>query len=171
MKTIARNITVGQKIIVPNYRDDADCKEKEIVHNVTTRRIGVMGDLTLFDFGPGKSTVEVSADRLITIIDPDISAAAAALGSIKSPRKTASSRKNGKKGGRPGMYSIVIVDEDADEDYPDNNLTKSTAIEAAKKYAAKYPNKQVYISWFRKSDGQRGYLNPSGDHAITGKAW
>jgi len=71
MKTLAKNIIIGQKIIVPNYRDDADCKETAIVHNVTTRKIGVMGDLTLFDFGPGTHPVEVSADRSITIIPKD----------------------------------------------------------------------------------------------------
>ena len=71
MKTSAQDIKVGQKIIVPNYRDDRDCKETAIVHNVTTRRIGVMGDLTIFDFGPGTHPVEVPADRNITIITED----------------------------------------------------------------------------------------------------
>jgi len=29
----------------------------------------------------------------------------------------------------------------------------------------------VFVEWYRKSDGQRGYLNPNGNHAITGVAW
>ena len=36
----------------------------------------------------------------------DIKKAAAILGSIKSPRKSASSRENGKKGGRPAVDSF-----------------------------------------------------------------
>jgi hypothetical protein len=30
---------------------------------------------------------------------------------------------------------------------------------------------QVYVKWHRKDDGQTGYVNPGGDHAITGRAW
>jgi hypothetical protein len=91
-------------------------------------------------------------------------------GSVKSDKKSASSRENGKLGGRPGMYDIEIVTMSG-EDYPEAGLNKSAAIASAKKYAEQYPKKQVFISWFRKSDGQRGYLNPDGNHDITGKAW
>lgn len=31
--------------------------------------------------------------------------------------------------------------------------------------------KQIYVSWFRASDGQHGYLNSDGNHAITGSNW
>ena len=40
----------------------------------------------------------------------DISKAAAALGSIKTEKKAASSRENGKKGGRPKLYRWVSQD-------------------------------------------------------------
>jgi hypothetical protein len=51
------------------------------------------------------------------------------------------------------------------------DCSKAEAIKVAHEYAADKSNNGVYISWYRKSDGQQGYLNPSGDHAITGKAW
>jgi hypothetical protein len=41
----------------------------------------------------------------------------------------------------------------------------------AREYAAEYPDCQIYVSWFRASDGQHGYLNPNGDHDITGHPW
>ena len=44
---------------------------------------------------------DVIYDRYEILGDDRISAAAATLGSIKSPKKAASSRENGKKGGRP----------------------------------------------------------------------
>ena len=49
--------------------------------------------------------------------------------------------------------------------------TKKEAISLATKYAKNPNNCGVYISWYRKSDGQHGYLNPGGDHDITGQAW
>lgn len=47
------------------------------------------------------------------------------------------------------------------------------AAKTAREYAKKYPKPkyQVFVSWHRSSDGQTGYLNPDGNHAITGKAW
>lgn len=47
----------------------------------------------------------------IPLITPptNISSAAAALGSIKSPKKAASSRENGKLGGRPGKNKYWVV--------------------------------------------------------------
>lgn len=52
-------------------------------------------------------------------------------------------------------------------------LSKKEAIEIAKKEANRSENSkyQIYVTWFRSSDGQKGYLNPNGDHDITGKAW
>jgi len=45
------------------------------------------------------------------------------------------------------------------------------AIALAKAAAAKYPNEAVFVSWGRASDGQQGYLNRDGNHAITGEKW
>lgn len=47
------------------------------------------------------------------------------------------------------------------------------ATKTAREYAEKYPKPQyqVFVSWHRSSDGQTGYLNSDGNHAITGEAW
>lgn len=58
-----------------------------------------------------------------------------------------------------GEYSVV------------SGLSKREAIKTAREAAEKYPDNSIFITWFRASDGQHGYLNPSGDHAITGQAW
>ena len=50
-------------------------------------------------------------------------------------------------------------------------VTKKQAVLAAKAAAAKYPDDQIFLSWGRASDGQQGYLNRDGNHAITGEAW
>ena len=65
------------------------------------------------------------------------------------------------------MYS---VGNSQSENWRDD-LSKKEAEETAKTWAKENPDKQVFISWLRKSDGQKGYLNPDGNHAITGEAW
>jgi hypothetical protein len=32
-------------------------------------------------------------------------------------------------------------------------------------------NTNAFVTWYRESDGQRGYLNQDGSHAIIGRAW
>lgn len=53
------------------------------------------------------------------------------------------------------------------------NLSKTKAVKEARRMAADpaTANNLVFITWFRKSDGQHGYLNPDGNHDITGKSW
>lgn len=53
-------------------------------------------------------------------------------------------------------------------DYP--NCSQREAKRIAKQEAEDI-NNLVFISWFRAVDGQHGYLNPDGNHAITGTAW
>ena len=50
-------------------------------------------------------------------------------------------------------------------------VSKKQAVMMARAAAAKYPGHKVFVSWGRASDGQQGYLNPDGNHAITGEAW
>lgn len=45
------------------------------------------------------------------------------------------------------------------------------AIKIAEKEARQNPNCLVFVDFFRVADGQHGYLNDNGNHAITGMAW
>lgn len=51
-----------------------------------------------------------------------------------------------------------------------DGLTKNEATEKAK-YESLNEDYQVFVSWFRQSDGQKGYLNRDLDNSITGSAW
>lgn len=63
------------------------------------------------------------------------------------------------------------------EEYKDGQMITSTndcTVSQARSIAtrtARNETIQVYVTWYRKADGQHGYLNPDGNHAITGKAW
>jgi hypothetical protein len=50
------------------------------------------------------------------------------------------------------------------------HCTRKEAIKLAR-VEVRNGSKGVTISFFRASDGQRGYLNPNGSHAITGNFW
>jgi TATA-binding protein-associated factor Taf7 len=74
-------------------------------------------------------------------------------------------------------YSVVVSDAsgiDPDEILA-NNCILRVAMGLAKQEAAKRresgDDAQVYVKWYRADDGQRGYVNPGGDHAITGRPW
>lgn len=69
------------------------------------------------------------------------------------------------------MKYNVLVNEGFETVKEFNGLHKNVATGIAKKEATENPDKKVFITWYRKNDGQHGYLNPSGDHAITGEAW
>lgn len=61
-------------------------------------------------------------------------------------------------------YSVSIGESCVGSD-----LTKKTAIRAATESGVS--NQNVFVSWFRDSDGQKGFLNPDGSHAVTGISW
>jgi hypothetical protein len=50
-----------------------------------------------------------------------------------------------------------------------NGLTKKAAVKAATD--AGIASQNVFVSWYRESDGQNGFLNPDGSHAVTGQSW
>jgi len=70
-------------------------------------------------------------------------------------------------------YTVeVILDDVTEIIVPD--LTKSQAMKMAVEMVydhRKDENCQIFVSWFRLDDGQHGYLNPGGDHAIIGQTW
>lgn len=69
-------------------------------------------------------------------------------------------------------YTIETVDHDANREYmPLGKMTAKAAITEARKAAAKYSREQVFLAFFRASDGQRGYLNSDGNYDITGRAY
>ena len=68
-------------------------------------------------------------------------------------------------------YTVEVKSRSTGEpvaDYPD--CSQREAKQIARREAADR-NNQVFVSWFRSSDGQHGYLNPDGNHAITGDTW
>ena len=71
-------------------------------------------------------------------------------------------------------YSVAVQDERGNLVGEFNGLNEKEAIKTAKEQASiEYRGHkvyQVYITFFRPSDGQHGYLNRLG-HAIIGKPW
>ena len=68
-------------------------------------------------------------------------------------------------------YTVEVKSRSTGEsiaDYPDCSGREARHI--AKREVANRDN-LVFVSWFRASDGQHGYLNSDGNHAITGTAW
>ena len=69
------------------------------------------------------------------------------------------------------LYSILEIDDFACQKQElVINLTKKQAIKLAKDLTKDNRN-QIFVCWTRLSDGQEGYLNPNGDHAVIGVNW
>lgn len=65
-------------------------------------------------------------------------------------------------------YTVQIGEED---DHIPGIESPERATELAIRACKENPECPVYVSWFRFSDGQHGYLNRSGDHDVTGRNW
>lgn len=48
---------------------------------------------------------------------------------------------------------------------------RNAAVNIARDAAKANPDMNTFVTWGRSTDGQHGYLNQDGNHAITGKAW
>lgn len=69
------------------------------------------------------------------------------------------------------VYTVIL--SDVFKEYPlqvQEEKSERDARKTAKKWAKEYPDKLVFIEFFRKSDGQRGYINRNGA-SITGRSW
>ena len=68
-------------------------------------------------------------------------------------------------------YSVTIVHESGDEKTDLATTSYQEAYGRAVALADESKDRQVYVEWYRASDGQRGYLNRDGSNNITGKAF
>lgn len=66
-------------------------------------------------------------------------------------------------------YEIKIINDDGDV-RGIHDLSLKEAKRVAQAMAKKDLAAQVYITWYRRSDGQHGYYNHNG-HNITGRPW
>ena len=64
-------------------------------------------------------------------------------------------------------YTVQI----GEDDHIPGIDTAEEATELAIRACKENPGCPVYVSWFRPSDGQHGYLNRGGDHDVTGYNW
>lgn len=68
-------------------------------------------------------------------------------------------------------YTVYVKEKGGFEEIKVYNTTSiKTAIGKAKEFSEEYNDKNVYIEFFRKSDGQAGYINQDGA-GITGVSW
>ena len=84
-------------------------------------------------------------------------------------RRGADSKKL--KEGMAMKYTVEVGYESFVGGYIIPNCSKKEAEKFAREEARKNPDQNVFVSWFRSSDGQKGYLNSDGNYEITGKAW
>jgi hypothetical protein len=67
------------------------------------------------------------------------------------------------------VYNTCDLGDVLDTTYTDLKLRE--AIKTAKVKANADTDKHIYITWYRASDGQKGFYNPSGDHELNGQSW
>lgn len=70
-------------------------------------------------------------------------------------------------------YSITVTDEQGFSDFVYIDKTQEQAKKLANELAndPKYAGRNIFITFYRPSDGQTGYLNPDGNHSPTGESW
>lgn len=66
-------------------------------------------------------------------------------------------------------YNIERNYEPGKQELITTTTSERTAISTAKSEAAKGQG-QIYITWYRETDGNKGYLNRDG-HSPIGQAW
>lgn len=70
-------------------------------------------------------------------------------------------------------YNVKVVTEGGPDVLLGSYRTVAMAQRVAQHAAQTHDQdgKKVYVSWFRASDGQKGYLNPGGYHNQIGQPW
>ena len=86
-------------------------------------------------------------------------------GKAKTEAKTIAARANGAAGGRPGMYAVM-----QDDDMIHHSISATLARNYAMELVAAGKT-QIFVTFYRKQDGQRGYLNRNREHSLTGVDW
>lgn len=66
-------------------------------------------------------------------------------------------------------YSVVKNNANGSSTVVAEGLSKKEAVAKATEMAASTSG--ITVEFFRKSDGQHGYLNQDGSHDVTGKHW
>jgi hypothetical protein len=67
-------------------------------------------------------------------------------------------------------YNVEVETEETGTMTIATDLKLREAIKTAKS-TSNSNGEKIYITWYRDTDGQHGYYNPDGNHAITGEAW
>lgn len=68
-------------------------------------------------------------------------------------------------------YTVTMKEQGAwEDDYMHEFQNEKAATTHAENLAKENPDKLVFVSFFRKSDGTRGYINWDGAD-VTGKTW
>ena len=67
-------------------------------------------------------------------------------------------------------YTVKVTSLETGEicNFPDCSRIEAESIA---EFAARNKKNQVFVTWLRPRDGQPGFLNSDGNHAITGNAW
>lgn len=69
-------------------------------------------------------------------------------------------------------YGVFTLTPGQPEYYRGHGLSKRQAVRLAKELAdTSDKDTLVFVEWSRASDGQRGFLNPDGNHSVTGESW
>ena len=69
-------------------------------------------------------------------------------------------------------FTVVVKEEPGHPDIIADDVLydEAAAIEQAEAWVDKYPDKMIYIEYYRPSDGQQAYLNRSG-YDLSGESW
>lgn len=68
-------------------------------------------------------------------------------------------------------YTAIAKDQYGNTVAEYEERSERDAEESALGLSVDYPACQIFVSWFRASDGQHGFYNPDHNHDAVGKNW